>query len=174
MEHACVPVQKRSRHAFAVAGAVAIAVLALAVPHAHAAGEAKGTVTSRNRTANVKFAYLVKGPDAITKETIRRLILSTTDLSAKIAACQKMSCTDGGLGNGLMVNLDSGPRFSYWMVLNDQMVQYSGTEPYASLAAKTDDPKRLVGTLRFDKTGAGGPKVDVEFDAALVKEVTAP
>ena len=174
MQHPRVPVQKRPRHAFAVAAATAIAVLALAVPHAHAAGEAKGTVTSKTRTANVKYAYLVKGPDPVTKETIRRLILSTTDLSAKIASCTKMSCADGGLANGLMVNLDSGPRFSYWMTLNDQMVQYSGTEPYASLAAKTDDPKRLAGTLRFYKTGAGGPKVDVEFDAVLVKEVTAP
>jgi hypothetical protein len=73
-----------------------------------------------------------------------------------------------------MVNLDSGARFSYWMTLNDQMVQYSGTEPYAALAAKTDDPKRLVGTLKFDRTGSGGPKVDVEFDAVLVKEVSAP
>ena len=57
---------------------------------------------------------------------------------------------------------------------NDQLVQYSGTEPVASLAAKVDDAKRLAGTLRFDKTGAGGPKVDIEFDATLVKEVSAP
>jgi hypothetical protein len=143
-----------------------------AVAPAHAAGEAKGTVTSKGRTANVKYAYLVKGPDMVSKQTIRRLILSATDLSAKVAACKTMSCTDGDLGDGLSVNLDAGPRFSFWMVLNDQKVQYSGTEPYASLAAKVDDPKRLAGTLRFDKTGAGGPKVDVEFDAALVKEVT--
>ena len=33
---------------------------------------------------------------------------------------------------------------------------------------------RVPGALRFDKTAAGGPKVDVEFDAALVKEVSAP
>ena len=37
-----------------------------------------------------------------------------------------------------------------------------------------DDAKRLSGTLRFDKTGAGGPKVDITFDAALAKEVAAP
>ena len=152
---------------------LAVAALACAfVPPASAAGEAKGTVTSKGRTANVKYAYLVKGPDPVSKQPIRRLILSATDLSAKIAGCKTMSCTDGDLGDGLSINLEAGPRFSFWMVLNDQKVQYSGTEPYASLAAKTDDPKRLAGTLRFDKTGAGGPKVDVEFDAALVKEVT--
>ena len=36
-------------------------------------------------------------------------------------------------------------------------------------AAKTDDAKKVAGTLRFDKTGAGGPKVNVTFDAAVVK-----
>lgn len=156
---------------FAATLAIAACAVLPALP-AHAAGEAKGTVTSKGRTANVKYAYLVKGPDAVSKQTVRRLILSATDLSAKIAGCKTMSCTDGDLGDGLSINLDAGPRFSFWMVLNDQKVQYSGTEPYASLAAKADDPRRLAGTVRFDKTAAGGPKVDVEFDAALVKEVS--
>ena len=128
----------------------------------------------KGRTTNVKYAYLVKGPDAVSKQTIRRLILSSTDLAAKIAACKTMSCTDSDLGDGLSVNLEDGPRLNYWMVMNGQKVQYSGTEPKGSLAAKADDAKRLAGALRFDKTAAGGPKVDVEFDAALVKEVTAP
>ncbi|MEO8506988.1 MAG: hypothetical protein ABI593_05110 [Betaproteobacteria bacterium] len=141
---------------------------------ASAAGEAKGTVTSKARTVNVKYAYLVKGPDAVTKQTIRRLILSATDLSAKIAACKTMSCTDSGLGDGLSVVIEGGPRLYYWMVMNDQKIQYSGTEASSALAARIDDAKQLAGTLKFDKTGAGGPKVDVEFDATLVKEVTAP
>jgi hypothetical protein len=158
----------------AVTAALVLGVTAaLSVP-ASAAGEAKGTVTSKARTVDVKYAYLVKGPDAVTKQTIRRLILSATDLSAKIAACKTMSCTDSGLGDGLSVVLEGGPRIFFWMVMNDQKIQYSGTEASSALVAKTDDAKRLAGTLKFDKTGAGGPKVDVEFDAALVKEVTAP
>jgi hypothetical protein len=72
------------------------------------------------------------------------------------------------------VNLDGSPRLNYWITLNGQKIQYSGTEPVAALAAKVNDGKRVAGTLRFDKTGAGGPKVEVEFDAALVKEVSAP
>ncbi len=171
MEHACVPVQKSSR---AIAAASLAVLFALAAAPANAAGEAKGTVDYKGRTTNVKYAYLVKGPDAVSKQTIRRLILSATDLSAKIAACKTMSCTDSDLGDGLSVNLEDGPRLNYWMVMNNQKVQYSGTEPKGSLATKADDAKRLAGTLRFDKTGAGGPKVDVEFDAALVKEVSAP
>jgi hypothetical protein len=160
----------RTRY-FATTLAIAACAGLAALP-AHAAGDARDTVTSKGRTANVKYAYLVKGPDAVSKQPIRRLILSATDLSAKIAGCKTMSCTDSDLGDGLSINLEAGPRFSFWMVLNDQKVQYSGTEPYASLAAKTDDAKRLAGTVRFDKTAAGGPKVDVEFDAALVKEVS--
>src|SRR5262245_16713805 len=91
------------------------------------AGKAKGTVTYKGRTADVKYAYLVKGPDMVSKATIRRLILSTKDLGAKIAACKSMSCTDGDLDDGLSVNLDSGPRLNYWMVMNGQKIQYSGT-----------------------------------------------
>ena len=138
------------------------------------AGDAKGTVTYKDRTADVKYAYLVKGPDSVTKQPIRRLVLSTKDLGGKIAACKTMSCTDSDLDDGLSVNLEPGPRFNYWMVMNGQKIQYSGTEPVAALAAKTDDAKKLAGTLRFDKTSAGGPKVDVTFDAPMVKELSAP
>jgi hypothetical protein len=139
-----------------------------------AGNDAKGTLVYKSRTTSVKYAYLVKGPDVVSKQPIRRLILSATDIGAKIAACKSMSCTDSELGDGLSVNFDGSARFNYWMVQNDQLVQYSGTEPVASLAAKVDDAKRFAGTLRLDKTGAGGPKVDIEFDAMLVKEVSAP
>jgi hypothetical protein len=142
---------------------------------ANAAGtEAKGTFVYKGKTATLAYAYLVKGPDMVSKQAIRRLILSATDLGAKIRACKTMSCTDSGLGEGLSINLDSGSRLEYWMVMNDQRIQYSGTEPVSSLTTKGNDPGRIAGALRFDKSAAGGPKVDVEFDAALAKEVSAP
>ncbi len=146
---------------------------ALASP-ATAAGDARGILAYKDRKVEVRYAYLVRGPDAVTREPVRRLVLSARDLSAKIASCKTMSCTDSGLEEGISVNLVSGPRFNYWTVMNGQKIQYSGTEPYASLTAKVDDPARLAGTLRFDKTAAGGPNVDVEFDATLLKEVSAP
>jgi hypothetical protein len=152
----------------------AAAVLALPISVAAAGNEAKGTVAYKSRTTNVKYAYLVQGPDAVSKQPIRRIILSATDLSAAIAKCRSMTCTDGDLGDGLSVNLEPGPRFTFWMVMNDQKIQYSGTEPVASLVKTADDGKRVAGTLRFDKTTAGGPRVDLEFDATLVKEVTSP
>jgi hypothetical protein len=146
---------------------------ALSAPLA-AASDTKGTLAYKTRTADLKYAYLVKGPDAVSKQTIRRLILSATDLGAKIAACKTMSCTDSDLNEGLSVNFDSGPRLNYWMVLNGQKIQYSGTLKPEVLKTTANDAKRIAGKLTFDDAGAGGPKVDIEFDATLTKEVTAP
>jgi hypothetical protein len=114
---------------------VLLAMTLMAVTSVLAAGnDAKGTIAYKSRTTTVKYAYLVKGPDVVSKQPIRRLILSATDLGAKIATCKTMSCTDGDLGDGLSVNVDGSARLNYWMVQNDQRVQYSGTEPVASLA----------------------------------------
>ncbi|MCC7216636.1 MAG: hypothetical protein IT517_07680 [Burkholderiales bacterium] len=167
MQHASVIRVLHNAWRFAAAGLLVL----IAVPAA--AGDAKGTVVYKGRTVEVKHAFLVAGPDVMTKQKMRRVILATKDLSARIATCKTMGCTDGELTEGLSINLEDGPRISYWMVMNDQKVQYSGTEPKGSLALKTDDAKKVAGTLRFDKTAAGGPKVDVEFDAAMVKEVNA-
>jgi hypothetical protein len=62
---------------------------------------------------------------------------------------------------------------SYWTTVDDQMVQHSGTKPPAALKASADEPKRLRGKLAFDDSRAGGPKVEVELDAALVQEFEA-
>jgi len=156
-----------------VAGFVALAFAATA---AAADGTAKGSLTYQAKvgpiTMTPKFAYLVEGPDAVDKNMIiRHLIFSATDLGAKIAACNTMSCTDSGLGNGMTVDLDAGPRLNYWVVLNDQRVQYSGTARPAVLVLTTNTPARLAGKLSFDDAAAGGPKVDIEFDVPLLKEM---
>lgn len=152
-----------------------LAALAAASSVALAQGnQASGSVTYKGKSIAVKHAYVVKGPDAMTKQPIRRIVFATSDVSAAIAKCTSMTCTDGMLGEGLSVNLDPGPRFSFWMVMNDQKVQYSGTEPIGALVLTTDNAKRLAGKLAFDKTAAGGPKVDLSFDATLVKEVSVP
>ena len=147
-----------------------LVVLLLASPLA-AAGDAKGSVAYKGRTIDVKHAYLVQTTDAMSGKPMRRLILSPRELGAKIASCPKMACVDGDLDDGLEVDFVDGPRLNYWLVMNGQKVQYSGTEPKESLASTANDAKKIAGTLRFDKTGAGGPKVDVTFDAALVKEL---
>ena len=156
---------------------LAIAIAVVAAPAALAAGgTAKGTLTYKAKTGPItvapKFAYLVKGPDAVDAgKVIRKLIFSTVDLGSKIDACKTMSCTDADLGEGMTVDLDAGPRLNYWVVLNGQRIQYSGTEPPASLKLTTNTPQRLAGTLAFDGAAAGGAQVAIEFDTPLVKEM---
>ena len=141
---------------------------------AAAAGDAKGTLTHKARTVTFKHAYLVTGPDGFDpKKTVRRIVLSGTDVGAKLRGCQTMSCAGGELMEGLTVDLDGGPRLNYWMAINNQLVQHSGTKPPAALKASADEPKRLAGKLAFDGARSGGPKVEVEFDAALEKEYKA-
>jgi hypothetical protein len=135
---------------------------------------AKGTATYKSKTRSVtvtfRHAFLVKMPEAATGKPIRRLLLTVTDISAALKACKTSTCI-GDIPEGMTVDFDSGARLPYWFVANDQLTQYSGmaTKPSASLTA--DTPARLAGTLKFDDSGAGGPVVDVTFDANLVTEI---
>ena len=70
---------------------------------------------------------------------------------------------------GMIVELGLGPRLNYWIVLNDQLVQYSGTVESTALKATADTPDHFAGMLKFDDSSAAGPKIDVEFDAPLLK-----
>jgi hypothetical protein len=149
------------------------ALVLFALPSRAGAGSAKGTLVHPRATLELKYAYLVKGPDALEPgKTIRRLILSAEDLGAKLDACTTMSCTDGEVSEGMTVDLDGGPRLNFWMAIQGQMVQYSGTQETQALVTRVDEPGKLAGTLRLDATGSGGPKVDVDFDAPLVRELT--
>lgn len=156
--------------------ALLIAMLFIVVSWSPAAsaGEAKGKMEHKGAGVTLKFAYLVKGPDAVEpNKIIRKLILSATDLGAKIQACTTMNCADSDLGEGMTIEFDAGPRLNYWMVRNGQRIQYSGTARPAVFTAKTDDATHLAGKFSFDDAGAGGPKLDVEFDATLLKEFKA-
>ncbi|MEO8485290.1 MAG: hypothetical protein ABI585_03035 [Betaproteobacteria bacterium] len=149
------------------------AALAASMALPASAEPAKGTVTQGSRTATIQHAWLVVGPDAMDPKTmVRQLVLSSTDIGAKIKACAKMSCVSGHVDDGMTVDI-GGPRLNFWVALNGQRVQYSGTEAPAALAATANDGKRLAGTLRIDKTKSGGSKVDVQFDAPLAKSFTA-
>ena len=161
-------------------GVVALrCALAAAIAFASApanAGDAKGTVTYKDRSGpiaiTVKHAYLVRGPDYISGKTIRRVVLSVADVGAKLSECASMMCSDGDIGEGMTIDFDVGSRLNFWFVGNNQLVQYSGSADPASLKLTTDTPQRLAGKWDFDGSAAGGPKVQVEFDAPLVKEIT--
>jgi hypothetical protein len=158
-----------SRHRFALVLLAAVALLSL--PGVASADPAKGTVVYQGRTAQLEYVYLVKGPDAVDTTTIiRELVFSSTELGPKIQACKTMSCVSAEVTDGLTVDLDAGPRLNYWVVLNDQRVQYSGTAKPAVLQTTVDEASKLAGSLRIDDTDAGGPKVEVHFDTKLLKE----
>jgi hypothetical protein len=133
--------------------------------------KATGKVLYKGATLAIRYAYLVRGPDAVDpKKVIRRLVLSPTDIAERIQSCSKMSCSDGDLREGMTVDFDSGPRLNYWVVMNDQRVQYSGTAKPESLTSRADGASKLAGRLSIDDTTAGGALVDVDFEATLVKE----
>lgn len=151
-------------------GIVALAFMALITADVAMASEAKGTVSYKGRTTTVKYAYLVKGPDVMDENTIiRQVILSQTDIAAKIQVCTTLSCCSQNLTEGLTVDLDAGPRLNYWVVLNNQLVQYSGTQQTTALRTTSNEPGRVAGTLHIDGTSADGPKIEAKFDAPLLK-----
>jgi hypothetical protein len=163
-----------SRRVIALRCAVAVAMTFSSV--SASAGEAKGTITYKSKAGaivvTIKHAYLVKGPDVVSGKTIRRVVLSVADVAAKLSACGTMLCSDGDIGEGMTIDFDAGPRLNYWFVGNNQLVQYSGTAEPASLKLTADTPQRLAGRWDIDESAAGGPRVQIEFDAPLVKEVT--
>jgi hypothetical protein len=148
------------------AAVVALAASANAEP-------AKGTITFKSKSGpvvvEVKHAYLVKGPDMVSGKTIRRLVLSATDVGAALKKCASMSCSDGGIGDGMTIDFDAGPRVNYWFVGKDQLVQHSGTADPASVKLSTDAPDKIAGQWDHDASAGGGPVIKVQFDAALLK-----
>ncbi len=150
-----------------VAGLLAASVAGGAV----AADTGSGSIDYKGRVAALKYAWLVTGPsDMEPGKQVRRLILSATDIGGKLAACKTFSCTDGEVTEGMTVDFTGGPRINYWVALNGQKVQYSGTARPEAFAASANEPKRLAGRLAIDDAAAGGPKVSATFDVTLAKE----
>ncbi|MEP6701561.1 MAG: hypothetical protein ABJB04_01140 [Betaproteobacteria bacterium] len=150
---------------------VAALVAGLALVMAAAAEPATGTLKYKDKRTTLKYAWLVTGPsDVDPDKTVRRLVLSATDIGAQLLACRTFSCTDTEVHEGMTVDLVPGPRVHYWVAINFQTTQYSGTTNSDVFAARSNDPQRLAGKLSIDDLGAGGPKVDAEFDVALLKD----
>lgn len=155
--------------------AVALLAAATLVSTAATADPASGTIDYRSKggtiVVNVSNVYLVKGPDAASGKTIRQLIFTSTDVAAKLQACASMMCVSGNVSEGMTVDFDAGPRLNYWVVGNGQKIQYSGTaRPDESLKLSVDSADHLAGSLAIDDSAAGGPKVNVKFDATTVKQ----
>jgi hypothetical protein len=156
------------RLAVVVAMAVSLAPAAGAEP-----GVAAGSISYQSKggliTVWPKYAYLVKGPDTVTGNTVRRVVLSATDLAPKLRTCATMMCGDGDMTEGMTIDLDAGARINYWFVAEGQRVQYSGTAEPSSLRLNSNTDQRVAGSWRLDARPAGGPQVQIDFDAALLK-----
>lgn len=117
----------------------------------------------------LKYAHFITGPDTFDpKKKIRRLIFTANPLDEKIKSCKVLNCVDQYI-EGIQVDLDAAPRLLYWVSVNGQLVQYSGTSVNETLYLSTDSQEQLAGTLKFDHSAAGGPVVDVTFNAAMMK-----
>jgi hypothetical protein len=154
-----------------------LAALALGAVFASAAIAADigtGSVSYKGQTVGLKYAWLVSGPsDMEPGKTVRRLVMSASDIGGKLKTCAVFSCTDGSVTEGMTVDFTGGPRLLYWIVMNGQKVQYSGTAKPDAFVAGANEPAHLAGRLAIDDTGAGGPKIDAQFDVTLVKEFKA-
>jgi len=154
--------------------AATTALILSAAALAAAVGTAKGTATYKSKkgpvTVTFTHAALVVGPDVISGKPMRRLVLSTKDVSAAIKACESMmSCSNGGIEEGMTVDFLGEPRLGFWFVANGQLIQHSGVIKPEVATLSTDRPDHLAGTLTFDQSASGGPSVAVSFDASLVK-----
>ena len=133
--------------------------------------DAQGTLVYKTRSTTLKYAWLVKGPYAEDpSKTVRRLILSAKDISAELQACKTIMCADGQVSEGMAVDFDVSPRLNYWVALNGQKVQYSGTVTPDAFVAHANDAGHLGGKLVIDDVAAGGPKIDAEFNVTVFKE----
>jgi hypothetical protein len=154
-----------------------LGITSLIVATAAAFGTAKGSMTYTGKgkpiTTNFTHAFLIKGPDvADQRRILRRVLLTTSDIGEKLKVCETMACVDDAFTEGLQVDWDAGPRLNYWLQLADHLVQFSGTLEPQAFTSKESTSKRIAGRLSFDGTPASGPKVDVEFDAPIVKDIT--
>jgi len=138
-----------------------------------AGGTAKGTIKIKDKTVDLKHAYLVKGPDAFdSSKTVSTVIITPNDISKEITECKSASCASG-ITEGMTVGKEdfgSTTRVVYWVVTNDGMMQYSGNDDVSALVLTTDTADRMAGKLTIDDSAADGSKIDVEFDAPLAKE----
>jgi hypothetical protein len=169
--------RRAHRHAARTIAGTSLSAALFITSAAAFADAASGTITYQTKSAGVmtvavKHAYLMKGPDFAAGKAIRRVVLSVADAAPSLNACDNMMCSDGGIGEGMTLDLDAGRRLNYWIVGNAQRVQYSGTADSSSLILTADTPQRVAGKLAIDDRAAGGPQIQVEFDATLVKEVT--
>jgi hypothetical protein len=161
------------RSTSAIFGLILIAMLALTLPASAAGGTAKGTIKLKDKTVEIKYAYLLKAPDNFEPDkSVSTVILTPTDISDKIEECDSASCATA-LTEGMTLGREdfgSTTRVAYWVVADDGMKQFSGNESLPSLVLTADTDEKMAGKFSVDTSAIDGPSINVEFDAPLAKE----
>jgi hypothetical protein len=155
-----------------IAGAAALAFAAAGASAQSARGSVVYEAKGASQVVAPRYAYLLRGPDAVSGKPIRRVVLSVADLGATLRGCETMSCPDANLREGMTIDFDAGPRLNYWLVADGQRVQYSGTAEPGSLALSANTPQKLAGRWTLDARAAGGPRIEIEFDAPLASDLS--
>ena len=97
-------------------------------------------------------------------------MFTDADIGDKVKACESVFCATGLVLNGMTVDFGSGPRLNYWVGVNNQLKQISGTAvPDEAFKATADTADRLAGTLMIDDSDVQGPKAEATFDVTLTK-----
>lgn len=135
-----------------------------------AADKASGSVSFKTYSTAVKYGWLVRGPDEMDpSKTVLRIYLSSVDVGAKIRACKSLSCADGALQDGAMIDFSDATHLGYALRLHGELVQYSGGTNAQAFRLSTKQPNHLAGKLHVDDSTVGGGEIDAEFDLMLTR-----
>jgi len=150
------------------------AVLLATSVHALAADKAGGKIAFKTYSSDIKYAAIVRGPDEMDESrTVLRIYLSSADIGAKIKACKTLSCADKALEDGAMVDFSDARHLAYAVRLNGSRAQYSGGTDADAFTLTTSKPDQLAGKVHIDDSGAGGAKVDAQFDLTVSSTFTS-
>ncbi|MGA9340882.1 MAG: hypothetical protein WBV61_00935 [Rhodanobacteraceae bacterium] len=143
-------------------------VAATTATTAIAADKASGTVAQAPASTQIKYAWMVRGPDEMDpSHTVLRIYLSSVDIGAKIKACKSLSCADQALEDGAMVDFSDARHLGYAVRLDHERVQYSGGTDQGAFTLSINKPDHLAGKLHIDDSAFNGARVDAQFDVTL-------
>jgi hypothetical protein len=157
---------------YAIAFSTFVFLSAFFLQDENASGKLTYKGKSKSFDVALKHAYFISGPDTFDhNKIIRRLIISDKNLVDRINTCTTMRCPDQYM-DGIQLDLDAAKKVLYWVVLDNQKVQYSGTAVMEALELTTNTAEKIAGKIKIDDSAAGGPTLDVTFDASLLKAYT--
>ena len=142
------------------------------------AGPVQGKVVISGRSFDLRYAWVVRGPDHFEPSRTRTyIVMSADDVSDEIRKCPDVTCAIFGvLKDGLILENDDA---GFWIrAVNPAFAkekQMSGpTHDDTGWTATVNQADRIAGHLRWVPQGVDPPILDFTVDATLLKEYPAP